>query len=264
MPIRDGDKNLLGVTLVLSDVTNLRRLDEMKSGLLSVVSHELKTPLTSIRMAVHLMLEERIGHLNPKQTELLLAAREDSDRLEKIIQDLLDMGRLESGRVSLDLRAEPAERLVSDAVAPLEAAFHDRGVAIQTDVPPETPPVLVDPLRIDHVFSNLLTNALKFTDPGGHVRICAETSDEFVRFIIEDTGIGIPKEYSRADFRAVLPRPARDPARRRGIGFGDRKGNCRSARRSNLRAEQRRTRQSIQFHAKARRRAANRRRRAGR
>ena len=63
VPIRDGEKNLVGITLVLADVTNLRRLDEMKSGLLSVVSHELKTPLTSIRMAVHLLLEERVGPL---------------------------------------------------------------------------------------------------------------------------------------------------------------------------------------------------------
>ena len=90
---------MIGVTLVLADVTNLRRLDEMKSGLLSVVSHELKTPLTSIRMATHLLLDERIGNLNPKQNELLIAAGEDADRLQTIIEDLLDIGRLETGRV---------------------------------------------------------------------------------------------------------------------------------------------------------------------
>jgi signal transduction histidine kinase len=219
VPIRDSDRRLMGVTLVLSDVTNLRRLDEMKSGLLSVVSHELKTPLTSIRMAVHLMLEERIGHLNPKQTELLLAAREDSDRLEKIIQDLLDMGRLESGKVSLDLRAQPAERLVSDAVAPLEAAFHDRRVSIQVDVPPETPPVLVDPLRIDHVFSNLLTNALKFTNPGGHVRVAAEVGEETVRFIVEDTGIGIPQEYLSRVFERFFRVPQDTQPAGAGLGL---------------------------------------------
>ena len=77
VPISDGDTHaIVGVTLVLADVTNLRRLDEMKSGLLSVVSHELKTPLTSIRMAVHLLLEERVGVLTSKQVELLTAARE--------------------------------------------------------------------------------------------------------------------------------------------------------------------------------------------
>src|ERR1019366_4128952 len=102
---------------------------------LSVVSHELKTPLTSIRMASHLLLEERIGPLNEKQTELLLAAREDSDRLQKIIEDLLDMGRLESGGTKMELRSESAERLVSDATHPMLAAFHDRGVTLDVDLP---------------------------------------------------------------------------------------------------------------------------------
>ncbi len=109
----------MGVTLVLGDVTNLRRLDEMKSGLLSVVSHELKTPLTSIRMAVHLLLEERVGPLTAKQAELMTAARDDSDRLDRIIAGLLDMGRMESGRADLQLTAMRPEKLVDDAVAPL-------------------------------------------------------------------------------------------------------------------------------------------------
>jgi signal transduction histidine kinase/HAMP domain-containing protein len=219
VPICDSARHLLGVTLVLSDVTNLRRLDEMKSGLLSVVSHELKTPLTSIRMAVHLMLEERIGQLNPKQTELLLAAREDSDRLEKIIQDLLDMGRLESGGLALDLSSEPAERLVADAVAPLEAAFHDRGVTLDVDVLPDTPSVLVDPLRIDHVFLNVLTNALKFTHPGGRVRVWAQSDDRFVRFIVQDTGIGIPQEYLSRVFERFFRVPRDGQPSGAGLGL---------------------------------------------
>jgi PAS domain S-box-containing protein len=219
IPIIDADKHLLGVTLVLADVTNLRRLDEMKSGLISVVSHELKTPLTSIRMAAHLLLEERVGPLTGKQTELLMAARDDSDRLQKIIEDLLGMGRLESGRVELDLRSEPAERLVSDAVTPLESAFHDRGIELQLDVPVETPPVLADLARIDHVFSNLLTNALKFTAPGGHVRISAETEEEFVRFIVEDTGIGIPTEYLGRIFERFFRVPRENQPGGAGLGL---------------------------------------------
>src|SRR5205085_153176 len=110
---------------------------------------------------------------NTKQTELLIAAREDSDRLETIIEDLLDMGRLESGGAKLDFQTESAQRLISDAVTPLEAAYHDRGVELVVDVPAETPQVIADADRIDHVFTNLLTNALKFTDPGGRVRVSA-------------------------------------------------------------------------------------------
>ncbi|MGD0770363.1 MAG: ATP-binding protein [Tepidisphaeraceae bacterium] len=219
VPIMDAGQHLLGVTLVMGDVTNLRRLDEMKSGLLSVVSHELKTPLTSIRMASHLLLEERVGSLNGKQTELLMAARDDADRLQKIIEDLLDMGRLESGRVKLDLQSEPSERLVSDAVTPLETAFHDKGLDLEVEVPVETPPVLADPARIGHVFSNLLSNALKFTPPGGKVRISAEPLDRYVRFIVEDTGIGIEAEYLGRVFERFYRVPRENQPSGAGLGL---------------------------------------------
>jgi two-component system, NtrC family, sensor histidine kinase KinB len=195
VPISDGEGRLLGVTLVLADVTNLRRLDEMKSGLLSVVSHELKTPLTSIRMAVHLLLEERIGSLNNKQIELITAARDDSDRLHKIIEDLLDMGRLESGRVEMELQPRLAQELIDDALSPLETSFHDRGISVEVTIAEEMPKVLADPARIDHVFTNLLTNALKFTPAGGKVTISVEPEGKMVRFAVADTGIGIPQEH---------------------------------------------------------------------
>jgi len=219
IPILDAEHHLVGVTLVLGDVTNLRRLDEMKSGLLSVVSHELKTPLTSIRMASHLLLEERVGPLNAKQTELLMAAREDADRLQKIIEDLLDMGRLESGRLKLDLQSEPSERLVSDAVTPMETAFHDKCITLEVDVPVETPAVMADPSRIGHVFSNLLNNALKYTMPGGKVRISAEPLEKYVRFIVEDSGIGIPREYLGKIFERFYRVPRENQPAGAGLGL---------------------------------------------
>ena len=219
VPINDSENHRLGVTLVLADVTHLRKLDEMKSGLLSVVSHELKTPLTSIRMAVHLLLEERVGPLTSKQTELMIAARDDSDRLQGIINDLLDMGRLESGHVELDLQPVTANRLVSEAIAPLRSAFADKGVEIQTDLPDSTPDVLVDPARIDHVFSNLLTNALKFTPPGGWVRLSAQVEDETVRFEVQDSGIGIPQEYLARVFERFFRVPGSDQPTGAGLGL---------------------------------------------
>ena len=194
VPILDEDRQLVGVTLVLADVTHLRRLDEMKSGLLSAASHELKTPLTSIRMAAHLLLEERIGPLNAKQAELLVAAREDSDRLHHIIENLLDMSRIESGRGLMDLRPVSPERLVSQAVEGVAPSFRDKGVELKSDIPPDAPEVLADPVRIGHVFSNLLHNAQKYTLSGGRVRVSAQSEEEVVRFEVEDTGMGISPE----------------------------------------------------------------------
>ena len=102
LAIRDEAQGLLGAAVVLTDVTRFRLLDQLKSDMVSTVSHELKTPLTGVQMAVHLLLEEVVGPLNPKQIELLLAARQDSDRLLAMINDLLDLTRIEQGRVRLD------------------------------------------------------------------------------------------------------------------------------------------------------------------
>jgi len=168
---------------------------------------------------VHLLLEERIGSLNGKQTELMIAARDDSDRLQGIINDLLDMGRLESGRVELDLQPVTADHLVSEAIAPLRSAFADKGVEIQTELPDSIPDVLVDPARIDHVFSNLLTNALKFTPPGGWVRLSAQVEDETVRFEVQDTGIGIPQEYLGRVFERFFRVPGSDQPSGAGLGL---------------------------------------------
>jgi signal transduction histidine kinase/HAMP domain-containing protein len=219
VPIMDTDRQLLGVTLVLADVTNLRRLDEMKSGMLSVVSHELKTPLTSIRMAVHLLLEERVGTLTPKQTELLIAARDDSDRLNQIIENLLDMGRIESGRVMMDLKPLRPEQLVNHATEPLEAAYHDRGVELIVELSDDLPEVSADETRINHVFSNLLTNALKFTPPGGSVRVTAEQEPDVVRFSVADTGGGIPQQYLGRVFDRFFRVPGQGSSSGAGLGL---------------------------------------------
>ena len=219
VPILDDGHELLGVTVVLADVTNLRRLDEMKSGMLAVVSHELKTPLTSIRMGVHLLLEERIGSLNAKQNELLTAVRDDSDRLNQIISILLDMGRIESGRALMDLKSEAAEKMVAESTQSLRSAFSDRGVELSIEIPSDTPAVLVDASRIGHVFSNLLTNALKYTAPGGQVRVTASTENSIVRFSISDAGNGIPQSHLPHVFERFFRVPGQSGETGAGLGL---------------------------------------------
>lgn len=220
VPILDEDRQLLGVTVVLADVTNLRRLDEMKSGMLSVVSHELKTPLTSIRMGVHLLLEERIGSLNAGQSDLLIAVREDADRLSRIVENLLDMGRIESGRALIDLQPAPTRRVVADAVEPHRSAFRDRGVELAVEVADDVPAVLVDPTRIGLVFSNLLTNAMKFTAPGGRVTVSAAAGDgNDVRFSVRDTGAGIKGEHLPHIFERFFRVPGQSGTTGAGLGL---------------------------------------------
>ena len=139
LAIRGDGRGPLGAAVVLTDVTRFRLVDQLKSDMVSTVSHELKTPLTGLQMAVHLLLEEVVGPLNPKQVELLLAARQDSDRLLAMVNDLLDLTRIEQGRVALDLEPIAPAELVAEAVERFEAQAEDAGVALRAG-PPAGPP----------------------------------------------------------------------------------------------------------------------------
>src|ERR1700757_1237673 len=156
--MRDEAGNLFGAAMILQDVTRFRLMDEVKTNLVSTVSHELKTPLTSIRMGLHLLLEEKIGSLNAKQLELLLAAREDSERLLRMINDLLDLARLESGQTRQRLEVLSPRALVDDALPNLRSLMQGHDVKLVTEVAANLPEVAVDPRQIHHVFSNLVSN----------------------------------------------------------------------------------------------------------
>jgi len=218
IPIMDSDKHPAGVVLVLSDVSWQRHQDEMKSGVISTVSHQLKTPLTSVRMALHLLLEEKVGPLTEKQAELLVAAREEAERLDRILEELLDIGRIASGKAPMELRPVPPRAMVSDAVEQYRNAARDGGVSLALALPENLPRVWVDPGRIAHVFANLLSNALKYTLPGGTISVSAKEEGEFVRVRVSDTGVGIPERYLPRIFEQFFRVPEQGPGT--GVGLG--------------------------------------------
>jgi NtrC-family two-component system sensor histidine kinase KinB len=193
--IRTERDELIGAAVALVDVTKFHLLDRLKSDMVATVSHELKTPLTSVQMAIHLLLEEVVGPLTPKQVELLLAARQDSDRILTMINDLLDLTRIEQGRVKLDLEPLAAADLVDEAVGRFKAQAQGRGVALTADVNGHSLAVMVDRDRIEHVFDNLINNAIQHTGRGGTVHITANLDDDHARFVVEDNGEGIPHEH---------------------------------------------------------------------
>ncbi|SEM10788.1 PAS domain S-box-containing protein [Syntrophus gentianae] len=217
-PIRDRRGNLSGMILMMQDITEQRRLSEMKRGMISTVSHQLKTPLTSVRMAVHLLLEEKIGPLTEKQEELLLAAREESDLLYRILTDLLDISRIGSGRLQMNCREEAPRTLILEALEPIRMAARDRGIEVVTELGDALPPVYADPVQIGQVFSNLLNNALRYTAPGGRIAISAAAEGEMVRFFVSDTGSGIPHQFLQRIFEQFFRVP--DQPTEKGAGLG--------------------------------------------
>ena len=216
VPILDNERLATGVILVLKDVTQIRQQDEIKRGVVRTVSHQLNTPLTSVRMAIHLLLGEKVGALNEKQAELLMTAREDSDRLHEILDSLLDLSRFESGKAQMEFRALAPRSIVADAVESFRRAAQDRGVALSADIPADFPEVWVDTTRIGHVFSNLLSNALKHTPPGGRIALTAEADEAWVRFYVSDSGEGIPAAFLGRVFEPFF----RVPGRRNETGAG--------------------------------------------
>jgi signal transduction histidine kinase len=216
--IRDAEKEFRGSILIVEDVTLLLQNDEIKKDLFSTISHQLKTPLTSIRMALHLLLEENIGSLNEKQADLLVSAREESDRLNGIIDDLLEIRRLEAGSTRLQLEALPAGELVAEAVAPFQRSAQDKGVRIETDVPAGLPAVRADRSRILYVFANLLSNAVKYSPVGGIVRLTAQWESGRIRFSVRDEGAGIPQEFQSRIFEKFFRVPGQ--ATEAGAGLG--------------------------------------------
>jgi two-component system, NtrC family, sensor histidine kinase KinB len=201
LAMRDEAGNPVGVVVVLQDVTRFRVADDVKTDLIATVSHELKTPLTSMQMAVYLMLEEKVGPLNPKQTELLLAARNNSDRLFEMIEDLLDLARFEGGAALIEKKAISCEQLVQEVAAREKELVVSRGRELKMELEPHLPRVEVSRVRIDQVFANFVSNAVKYSPSGSTITLKASRdSAKVVRFAVRDEGKGVPKEMRRRIF----------------------------------------------------------------
>jgi NtrC-family two-component system sensor histidine kinase KinB len=193
-PMRDNGNRLLGAVTILEDITHLREIDRLKSEFIATASHELRTPLTSVQMGVHLLLEGALGELTDNQNEVLQACRQDCERLDKLMRDLLDLSKIEAGESQPQLAPVRARDLITSAVKELRPQLETKGLELRVEVPPDLPSVIVDRLQIERVISNLVMNALRHTKHGA-IKISAEGRDSHVAVSVCDTGSGIPTEY---------------------------------------------------------------------
>jgi PAS domain S-box-containing protein len=199
--------HLLGAVTILEDITHLREIDRLKSEFIATASHELRTPLTSVQMGVHLLLEGSLGELTDSQNEVLEACRQDCDRLDKLMRDLLDLSKIEAGERQPQLAAVRVKDLITSAVKELYPQVEAKGLELRVDVPVDLPEVMVDRLQIDRVISNLVSNALRHTEQG-QIKISAEARNDHVVVSVSDTGSGIPTEYLPEIFHKFVQVPA--------------------------------------------------------
>jgi PAS domain S-box-containing protein len=193
-PMRDTGSRLMGAVTLLEDITHLREIDRLKSEFIATASHELRTPLTSVQMGVHLLLEGAAGELSEKQAEVLSACREDCERLDKLMRDLLDLSRIEAGESQPDLHTVKPAQLIKAAAEELRAQVESKGLAFLVNVPFDLPDVIADRSQIERVLANIVVNAIRYTKQG-EIRINAEKRGPFVAVSVSDTGTGIPQEY---------------------------------------------------------------------
>ena len=216
-PVYETRGVIVAATVILQDVTRLRRFEELKNDLVATVAHEFRTPLTSLRMAVHLCTEQVAGPLTDKQAELLYAAREDCDRLQAMVDDILDLSRIESGKTELYPLPTPVADIIEKAVEENKAEAGAKGLHLTVDFPVPEVKVLADHERIGHVFSNLIGNAVRHTAGEGSITLGAHVANGVVRFTVTDTGKGIPKEYHARIFEKFFQVPDGGP---KGTGLG--------------------------------------------
>ncbi|SDC29617.1 MULTISPECIES: sensor histidine kinase [unclassified Candidatus Frackibacter] len=203
-PVLDKEEEVSRVITFLDDITHLKEVDDLKSDFVSTVSHEFRTPLTSMNMGLSLLLEETPGEVNDDQKELLAAAHEDCKRLIDLVDDLLDLSKIESGKIQINLDSINLGDLVNASVRPLEEQAKEQGVDILTKLPQELPLVKADSNKITWVLSNLVGNALRYTKGNGKIEVSAAKKGNRVYVSVEDTGIGIPEEYQDKIFEKFV------------------------------------------------------------
>jgi CheY-like chemotaxis protein len=204
--------------VVFRDVTQRREVDRMKNEFISVVSHELRTPLTSIRGSLELLASGVLGELTPRAESMANIALESSERLTRLINDILDLERIESGTRPIDVTAIDAAELLRRSVAEMDG--HARSTGVRIEVAESAGRVLADPDRIVQTLTNLLGNAIKFSAEGQVVLVDAVPQEGLVLFRVRDEGRGIPEDKLETIFQRFEQVDSSDARQSGGTGLG--------------------------------------------
>ena len=204
---------------VLRDLTERKRIERMKSEFVSTVSHELRTPLTSIRGSLGLISGALSGALDENTRKMVAIANSNADRLSRLINDILDIDKLDSGQLQFDLRELPVDALVRQALQANAAMAAQAGVKLELTDSSDAH-IRVDDHRFLQVMANLLSNAIKFSPAGETVRVSITRNGDFVRIAIRDRGPGIPTEFRARIFQKFAQADSSDTRAKSGTGLG--------------------------------------------
>ncbi|MGD8622892.1 MAG: response regulator [Anaerolineae bacterium] len=218
-PVRGVTGAVTGTVAVFRDYTREAEIDRMKSDFVSIVSHELRTPLTSIKGYLDLLLIGASGQINKQQASFLEIAKGNAERLHSMVSDLLDISRIESGKVELDVQVVEIPEVVQQAVALVQPEFDERNLDLAVDMPPDLPEIFGDPGRVSQILLNLLSNAYKYTPDGG-ATVRVRVDGDVLRIDVIDTGLGISKADQEKLFTRFFRAEDTNVRQQTGTGLG--------------------------------------------
>ncbi|MFP4533346.1 MAG: ATP-binding protein [Desulfobacterales bacterium] len=195
-PVSGEQEENLGAVVILVDITAIKLLDRLKSEFVAKVSHELKSPLSTIHEQLSIVLEELTAEQQSDNQQILFRARERTNSLISMISDLLDISRIETGLISGEGHTPNLARVLTETVDFYQSKARDKGHTMTLDLPEKAfPPVKADPIALQSIFSNLITNAINYTPQEGRIEVRAGFAGEFICVAIADNGLGIAPQY---------------------------------------------------------------------
>ncbi|MBL0175960.1 MAG: HAMP domain-containing protein [Ignavibacteria bacterium] len=218
--ILDDRGQLAGVVTLFQDVTRFKQLEQLKSDFLAAVSHEFRTPLTSINMTIDILQRDVLGGLNERQRDLLTGAKQDCERLKKLVEELLALSKLQSAETRGKQDIVDIARVIEESVRPLLLALNEKSIALRVDVAPDLPAVTGDFQQLCWVLVNLVGNAIRYTPDGGDIRITAARDGEAIFVSVADTGRGIPPEALETIFDKFVQLKQGDDTTPGSVGLG--------------------------------------------
>jgi PAS domain S-box-containing protein len=212
------NNEIIGQVIVLRNITPFHELNEAKTNFIATVSHELKTPISSIKMSARLLTDLRVGELNTEQQELIRSITDDADRLLKITGELLNMSQVETGNIQLKLQPTDPVKIVDQAVQAVLVQAQQKGIRIDSSVAEGLPLIQADVEKTSWVLINFLTNAIKFSPEQSGIEVAAYRKSDKVEFIVRDHGRGIDEKYLPRIFERYFKVPGTHD--RTGTGLG--------------------------------------------
>lgn len=217
VPTGEQDSRIIGHVIVLRNVTPYKELDFAKTNFIATVSHELKTPISSIKMSVQLLENEQIGKMNEEQRNLIDSIKEDASRLLKITGELLNMTQVESGNIQLGIIPSDPMEILNYAVNANKTIAEQKKVKLEISAEEKLPKVLADSEKTAWVLTNLISNAIRYSYDNSTVLISVKSGSSKIYFVVKDTGQGIAPQYKEKIFDRYFRIPG---SQKEGTGLG--------------------------------------------